>query len=423
MASGAVSKVVWWRLPVIFLALAVATTGISASFTRLALAQDADQRRPWLLRDLFSARKSGRVEPKAAVPQKQKARKKPAKKATVARSKPSQRQQQQVAKQVVVKAEDARVVLVIGDFLAGGLAEGLVDVFSENPRIRVVDRSNGSSGFVRQDYYNWPTKAVELIEKEKPAAVVVMLGANDRQEMRIDGNRELVASDGWKKEYTQRVDELAKAIAGTKVPYIWVGVPSFRQPKMMSDMLAFNDIYRAAAHDSGAEFVDIWDGFVDENGAYVSSGPDMNGQPVTLRSDDGINLTKAGGRKVAFYAEKPLFKLLGETGAPGASPAAPIASAAPAPAIDVSGIDRTQPMSLRDPELDGGGELLGLVPEPKRESRSPGEKLSIDGIAPDATPGRADDFSWPRATSTTTAAVPKQQPATGAPEQTTAIQP
>ena len=71
-------------------------------------------------------------------------------------------------------------------------------------------------------------------------------------------------------------------------------------------MLAFNDIYRTAAESAGGEFVDIWDGFVDENGAFVDNGPDMNGQPVRLRGADGINLSKAGKRKIAFYAEKPL---------------------------------------------------------------------------------------------------------------------
>jgi hypothetical protein len=40
--------------------------------------------------------------------------------------------------------------------------------------------------------------------------------------------------------------------------------------------------------------------------------------------------------------------------------------------------------------------LLGLVAAPKRDARSPGEKLAIEGIAPAALPGRADDFSWPQ---------------------------
>ena len=63
------------------------------------------------------------------------------------------------------------------------------------------------------------------------------------------------------------------------------------------------------------------------------------------------------------------------------------------PPVDVGSIVRTVPVSLQDPELDGGSELLGLVPAPKREARSPGEKLAVEGIAPMTQPGRADDFS------------------------------
>ena len=85
---------------------------------------------------------------------------------------------------------------------------------------------------------------------------------------------------------------------------------------MTADMLAFNDFYKSAATANGGEFVDIWNGFVDENGNFITTGPDINGQVVRLRGSDGINLTRAGRRKVAFYAEKPLKKLLGRAADP-----------------------------------------------------------------------------------------------------------
>ncbi len=93
-------------------------------------------------------------------------------------------------------------------------------------------------------------------------------------------------------------------------------MPAFKSTSMTADMLAFNDIYRRVAENAKGEFVDVWDGFVDENGAFVMSGPDINGQPVRLRSSDGINVTKAGKRKLAFYAEKPLSKIFGDAKAP-----------------------------------------------------------------------------------------------------------
>src|SRR5258707_6110474 len=129
--------------------------------------------------------------------------------------------------------------------------------------------------------------------------------------MRVNDVREQPRSENWTKEYERRTGALGEAIASAKVPYLWVGVPAFKAPKMTSDMLAFNDIYHSAAQGHGGEFVDVWDGFVDENGAFVTTGPDINGQAVRLRADDGINVSKAGKRKLAFYAGKPLMKIRG----------------------------------------------------------------------------------------------------------------
>jgi hypothetical protein len=296
----------------------------------------------------------------------------------------------------VAKADEARVVLVIGDFLASGLAEGLTTVFDSNATVRVVEKSRGASGIVRDDHYNWPAEIGALIDEQKPAVVVVMIGSNDRQEMRVAGEREPKRSEKWTAEYEKRVERLAKAVADRRIPLVWVGMPSFRQASASSDMLAFNDIYRAATEASGGAFVDIWDGFVDENGAYVTTGPDINGNPVRLRSgENGINLTKAGKRKVAFYAEKPLERILGSAKPPVIGALGPNGLPAPtkgAPLLPTD-IDRTNPIALTDPELDGGVELLGASFSPGGDKvATPAEKLTRQGVASPPITGRADDF-------------------------------
>ncbi|WP_137933558.1 SGNH/GDSL hydrolase family protein [Mesorhizobium comanense] len=377
------------RTPILILAIVLLAIGASSALHAPAMAQEQPQQsHGWSLRDLLFPRRSERVEPPQDI---QKAKPKP-RKPRVPRA-PVEPQTP-----VAEKAPDARTVLVVGDFMASGLAEGLDAAFADNPAVRIVVRSNGSSGFVRDDFYNWPEQIKSLIETEKPAAVVVMLGSNDRQQMKVGDVREQPRSENWTKEYERRTDSLGKAIANAKVPFLWVGMPAFRVPKMTSDMLAFNDIYRKAAESHGGEFVDVWDGFVDENGAFITSGPDMNGQPVRLRADDGINVSKAGKRKLAFYTEKPLAKILGLAAPGSVAPAAVPAGApveAPAPAAAPIVIDRTAPMLLSDPALDGGAELLGAVPPAKADPALPGEKLMIEGKAPEASPGRADDFSWP----------------------------
>lgn len=66
----------------------------------------------------------------------------------------------------------------------------------------------------------------------------------------------------------------------------------------------------------------------------------------------------------------------------------------------------------QSPALDGGSELLGAAAPAKPDGS--GEKFVVEGKAPAAAPGRADDFSWP----------PRRQPAAGATtETTTAISP
>lgn len=402
MVSAARIGVLVRRWPVLLLAAAFLVIGVASAVHAPAMAQE-QQARPWSLRDLFFPRRSERVEPPPIRQIKPKAKKR------IAPRKPVEPQIP-----LVEKAPDARSVLVVGDFMASGLAEGLDAAFAENPGVRIVVRSNGSSGFVRDDVYNWPEKIKSLIETEKPAAVVVMLGSNDRQSMRVGDEREAALSGNWTKEYEARTAALGKAISAGKTPFLWVGMPAFKASKMTSDMLAFNDIYRAAAEGSGGEFVDVWEGFVDENGAFVTSGPDINGQPVRLRADDGINVSKAGKRKLAFYTEKPLMKILG-LATPGsvvtASAPAGAPAEAPSPAAAPIVVDRTVPMLLNDPALDGGSELLGAAPPAKRDVHLPGEKFVIEGTAPDASPGRADDFAWP----------PKAQPAATAANTAAAI--
>jgi hypothetical protein len=317
--------------------------------------------------------------------------------------------------QPVEKLEDARVVMVIGDFMAGGLAEGLENLYAQSPGVVIDDESNGSSGLVRNDFYDWPARIGPLIEARHPAAVVVMIGSNDRQQMRVGDVAEPPRSDAWTGEYGNRVATIVKAVTGRGIPLVWVGLPAFKYASMSSDILAFNDIYQRQVEAAKGQFVDIWDGFVDENGAFEISGPDVNGQPVRLRSADGVGLSRAGKEKVAFYAEKPLNKILGDAVSPDAGSLGTEAPAVPAPGQLTPSTGRTAPMSLSDPQADGA-ELLGAtVADRPKAGNSPAERLTVEGIAPPPRLGRADDFGgFVAAPPATAASQGPKDPATAA---------
>lgn len=301
-----------------------------------------------------------------------------------------------VAAAPVSKSDTARTVLVVGDFLAGSLAKGLEDAFAQNREIRVESKADGASGLVRADHYDWVASLPSLVTDTKPAAVVVMLGANDRQAFRAPEGSLPLRGEAWSEAYEARVEALADTASASGVPLLWVGMPPFGVDRASEDMVYFNDLYRKAALRVGGEFVDVWSGFTDANGGFATSGPDLAGRTVRLRNSDGITLTPAGQTKLAYFAEKPITKRLGlnvddlvaSLGPQQLKPGELAAGAAAANATAV------RPVSLADPGLDGGDQLLGGGPAQPTASASPGARLVGEGRPSTPLEGRADRFSW-----------------------------
>lgn len=339
------------------------------------------QERPWSLRNLFKPRQQmlWPAPPPPATKHKPSARK-PATGVTSRRTTTVETREPEAKPEIVEKAASARVVLVIGDFIAGAAAEGIDAIFAQDPTVRIVDRSKGASGLVRTDHYDWTQEISAIIAEVKPSVVVIALGANDRQTMSIGDKKQPLRSEEWMREYQARTASLLSEIQMAGAPVIWLGTPSFKSSRMNADILAFNEIYRKTAADAGIEYAEVWDGFVDEKGSFVVTGPDVNGQPVRLRTEDGINLTAAGKRKLAFYAEKSLRALLGSGGAspPVGDTTGPVVAAP----------NRTVPIALSDPALDGGEVLLG------GSGQAPIPPISSYTEQADVV-GRADDFQLP----------------------------
>ncbi|WP_137131553.1 DUF459 domain-containing protein [Rhizobium sp. FY34] len=291
------------------------------------------------------------------------------------------------------KMENARKILVIGDFTASGLATGLSAAFAEDPTVAILENGSGSSGLVRQDFYDWPRELRQLLDAEKPAMVVVMIGANDRQAMSIGDIREKFRTEAWLKEYEARVAQLALIVIERKLPLLWVGLPAFQSPSLTADAVTLNGIYRQTVEKTGGEFVDIWDGFVDEGGQFIVTGSDINGQQVRLRGADGLGFTEAGKRKLAFYVEKLARRYLGDLGISelirlDAGNLPLLSSLPPEAEANVP----SQPISLSDPELDGGKDLLGAAGPASIPTDTPRSLLLTKGAMAEAPIGRVDYY-------------------------------
>lgn len=296
-------------------------------------------------------------------------------------------------KAIIVKSPDAAKILVTGDFMADGLHWGLEQAYASNPNAVFVNKASGLSGVVRDDVVNWPEALGQFIEEFKPAAVVMLVGMNDRQQMRLASGRVAKLSDPWKVEYDQRVDAAVKAVRSRNVPLIWLGLPPVKSGAMNTDYLVFNEVYRTKVEAGGGRFVDVWDGFTNAEGQFVSAGPDINGQIVRLRNSDGINMTRSGMSKLAFYAEKELRRTLGLGAESEIASLSPDGSlAVPEPQYDPAATGRTIVIGLDSPQADGGDELEGAEGflEDKSSGSSMSHALVEKGAAYEPRPGRID---------------------------------
>jgi len=80
-------------------------------------------------------------------------------------------------------------ILVIGDSFADWLAYGLEDIYADQPQIGIERKIRPTSGLIhydpRNDTLEWSQAVKDILATEKPAAIVVMLGLNDRVPLKL----------------------------------------------------------------------------------------------------------------------------------------------------------------------------------------------------------------------------------------------
>ena len=201
------------------------------------------------------------------------------------------------------------------------------------------------------------------------------------------------------------------ALKSKGVPVFWVGLPAIRGTKSTADASYLNDLYRARAERAGVNYIDVWDGFVDESGKFATQGPDLEGQVRRLRSWDGVYFTTAGARKLAHYVEREIRHAMTNRAVPVALPLGP---AGPTPDGKSAARPIAGPVLPLTVTLPGTDELAGGASAQPARVDAIAASVLVKGDPVTAEPGRADDFGWPRGQAAPTAAL--SAAATAAPE-------
>ncbi|BBF93570.1 SGNH/GDSL hydrolase family protein [Blastochloris tepida] len=327
------------------------------------------------------------------------------------------------------EADEARTspaleyIAVFGDSLAEPLAKGLADSFVQDlPEVAVLNKARPDTSLIRKDPADWIAAAQEMLASDKVTVGVVVIGINERQAAQDEtGATFEPRSERWVQAYTRRVDDLMALFKAKNIPLFWVGLPAMKSGRLSQDMQFYNEIIRERAARAGVPFVDVWDGFVDEQGQFVTSGPALDGQKRRLRNSDGIHFTRAGGRKLAHFVERDIRLLLDQRipRAPAETNEQTPPPAAPSPDVPATAVTPQvpQPQPLARPvagpvvPLVGAtgpsGPLAGATPARSMQSSDPiVTQVLVRGETPPPVAGRADDFVWPGATATPAAATP-----------------
>lgn len=292
-------------------------------------------------------------------------------------------------------------IAVLGDNLGSQLARGLKESYAETPQVEVLRLTKDNSGLIRTDYYDWLDAVKQLLAGDQRIDVaIMMIGSNDRQAVRADGVAHAPRSPEWDKVYSARIGAIAAQFKARNIPLIWIGMPVMRFERLSIDMVAFNQMYRDAVQKNGGIYVDIWEGFIDDRNRFTLFGPDVNGEIVKLRLNDGVHFTKAGARKVAHFAEIDIKRIIDKRKAPATAIVAARTEAGEGPRTILPAPD--SPAQVRLPVRPAAGPVIELTalplatdgelagPQNRAAVRQPPVSLS------QTRPGRGDDFRWPR---------------------------
>jgi len=197
-------------------------------------------------------------------------------------------------------------VAVVGDSVAHDLGRGMQTLFEDKPHIRVIRQTRFATGLVRTDYYNWNAVASAFMRMHNPDIVVIVMGGNDKQDIRVHGRRYNPLSKGWIRQYEHRVARFMKHFQRRHTRVYWVGLPPVRSHSLTRAYRVFNRIYAREAKRHGFHYVSVWDKFTTPHGAYSSFGESLKGVRRQLRMNDGEHFTPVGRLVFAAYVARAI---------------------------------------------------------------------------------------------------------------------
>lgn len=206
------------------------------------------------------------------------------------------------------------VLLILGDSVMKSVGVSLERQLAQGAQYQTVSFISIGSGLCRLDLLDWHDKIATLAKEHKPAAVVMMIGANDNQPMQTDRGFLSEGSKEWRSEYARRVSECMDVMITSGIKKIvWISLPDVREPDRQRHIENVNRIFEeAAAARPAVVILSTQKIFSRTPGKFTvyMLGPD--GRPVNVRSPDGVHFNREGANRLAQAIIERLDELRAE---------------------------------------------------------------------------------------------------------------
>ena len=195
-------------------------------------------------------------------------------------------------------------VSIYGDSLAAGFGDLLKSTL-DRQGVTTFVATHGSSGLSQPGFFDWPNHLNVWVPQEDADVVVIGLGANDGQDVYVDGISHSTKDPEWSVEYQRRVTELATLVTSQGRSLVWVGTPDGKPKGFRANLTTIrtatkNAIDAIRANGADAVYLDTWNIFLGIDGNYSQYVIDpSDGERKKSRDSDGFHLSLVGNKILA----------------------------------------------------------------------------------------------------------------------------
>jgi hypothetical protein len=215
---------------------------------------------------------------------------------------------------VVATSPDASAVgrctvLEIGDSLGNDLGWGLARQVAPTSGLNLIQLDNSATGLANSSFYDWPVQLAVDLRQYHPRLVIVCLGGDDEQGMKVDGVSVQFPTPAWKTAYLARVRQVISEATASGAYVLWVGLPIMQQPSYSEGIQILNALYlESVTSEAKATFLSTLSLFSNARGVFQSTAV-VNGVLTTLRQADGIHYSLAGENVIATYVLRQMASI------------------------------------------------------------------------------------------------------------------